>query len=133
MRRCWLLLSLAACAAVPGVKPPIAPAGPAPSPAVDVAAEPRAVVEAFVAAARQGHFVEARALVTRALQDRYSSERFAADFRVDPVARWRLEQISQHLSDRLIVEGDAAHLPWAAGQAVHLVREDGRWAIAAIE
>jgi hypothetical protein len=133
VRRLTGLLLLLACAHAPPPAP-VAPALPAPPPVAAPKVDPaRDTIDRFLAAARGGRFEEALALLARPLRERYgAAERLAADFKAEPLAGERLEQLAR-TSAPAIVAGDTASLEWSPGRRLRLVREPDGWRVAALE
>lgn len=126
----WVVL--AACVTAPKPTPEV-PVIETPPVIVEQAAPPRDAIRAFVVAVDAGRFDQAVAMLSKSWRARYSAERFASDFAIDPIARIRLERIRARLGDAVVIDGSRASLTWAEGRSVRLEREDDRWTISALE
>ena len=96
-------------------------------------AEVRAVLGRFVKATASRDFKAALGLLSAPLRARYTPERLASDFDLEPLAKERLARIETALSLPITMSGGHATLPLAGTRVVKLVREDDGWHIAALE
>ena len=105
-------------------------AGPA-RPGPEASAGPEQALRRFLAAAGEGDFARAHALLSARWRERVSPARLAADFEREPLARRRLELAAA--AGPVRQEGGRAVLPVGPGRAVVLVEEGGAWKVDRLE
>lgn len=87
----------------------------------------------FLDASEKGDFATAYRLLSASWRSRYTPERLARDFGLEPLARERLARARVALAGPVILEDGAARFPLGEGKAVRLVREGGAYRVAALE
>lgn len=112
--------------------------GPAPAETVVVRPSastqgPREALLDFVGAAEAGDFERAYALLTGRLRARYTPERLARDYSLEPLSRERLRRATLAADGEPVIEGERAAFPIGDGFAVRLEREGGSWRVESLE
>ncbi len=134
LRRAGLVVvgavALWACVPPPAVKPD--PPRTHTEPEGDEAGA-RAAAVRFLDAAERGEFAAVWGLLSSSWRGRYTPERLAADFSREPLAKERLARARAALAGPLQVKGDAATLALGGDRRFRLVKEQGRWLVAALE
>lgn len=127
MNRLLIAALLSGCAVAP-VKPvdPVVVIAP-----VDVHAEQRAVVDAFLIAVDARNFGDVHALLSKSLRDRYDAQRLQRDFENEPKAMARVEAVRLARKADFTMNGSV--LPLHHDRQLRLVREDEQWKIASLE
>lgn len=127
MKSWVLVVALSGCVTTPPVPEPVV------EKPIDVAAAPRAAVDAFLAAVDAKNFDDVHALLTKALRDRYDVGRLKNDFELEPNARARVDAIRAARSSPFQVNDSSASLALHHDRKLRLVREDAEWKIASLE
>ena len=88
----------------------------------------------FLDAADAGRFEAALAMLSASWRNRYTAERFAADFAHEPLAKERLARARSALErGAWVVDAGGAQLPLGEGRAVRLTREGDGYRVVALE
>jgi hypothetical protein len=87
----------------------------------------------FLDASERGDFPAAYRLLSGAWRSRYTPERLAKDFALEPLAKERLARARAALSGPVVLEDGVATFPIGEGRAVRLVREGGLYRVSALE
>ncbi len=95
---------------------------------------PRAALTAFLDAVEQGDFAAAYGLLSSSWRQRYTPDRFAADFKAEPLSKERLKRARAALTGaQVVLREGAAEYPISQGRAVQLVREPEGFRVVALE
>jgi hypothetical protein len=94
---------------------------------------PSQVLARFLTATEQGDFRTAYHLLSARWRGRYTVDRLAADFAVEPLARDRVARARATLSAGPQVAGDQIRFPMGSTRAVVLVREPEGYRVAELE